>query len=228
MSERRSPASSTQQRAGATNSRYARYVGALAIVLLALIAINTLLTTPNGSTGVPPGKPLPPFAVPLAMASLSGDANIATRPNEGGAGRVPACSVRGPEIVNVCALYERGPVVLVLFANGDGCPRTLDTLAQALPGFPGVQAAAVALRGDRGALRRLVAAHRWPFPVGWDRDGALVNLYRDAVCPQLTFAYPGGIAQGHALLRAPTLAALRARLAQLVSESRARGWRPAA
>ena len=228
MSERRPPASSTQQRVGASSPRYGRYVGAIAIVLLALIAINTLLTTPNGSTGVAPGKPLPPFAVPLATGTLNGDANIATRPNQGGAGREPACSVRGPEVVNICALYERGPVVLVLFANGDGCPRTLDTLAQALPGFPGVQAAAVAVRGNRGDLRRLIAAHRWPFPVGWDRDGALVNLYRDAVCPQLTFAYPGGVAQGHALLRPPTLATLQERLSLLVSESRARGWRPPA
>jgi hypothetical protein len=226
MSERRPPASPTQQRAGASSPRYGRYVGALAILIVALIAINTLLTTPNGSTGLPPGKPLPPFAVPLATGSLNGDANIATRPNEGGAGRVPACSVRGPEVLNICALYERGPVVLVLFANGDRCPRVLDTLAQALPAFPGVQAAAVARRGNRGDLRRLVAAHRWPFPVGWDRDAALVNLYRDAVCPQLTFAYPGGIAQGRALLRAPTLAALRTRLSLLVSQSRARGWRP--
>jgi hypothetical protein len=215
MSERRPPASPTQQRAGASSPRYGRYVGALAILIVALIAINTLLTTPNGSTGLPPGKPLPPFAVPLATGSLNGDANIATRPNEGGAGRVPACSVRGPEVLNICALYERGPVVLVLFANGDRCPRVLDTLSHAL-------------RGNRGDLRRLVAAHRWPFPVGWDRDAALVNLYRDAVCPQLTFAYPGGIAQGRALLRAPTLAALRARLSLLVSQSRARGWRPRA
>jgi hypothetical protein len=227
MSERHPPAAPTQ-RSGATSPRYGRYVGAVAVVLLALIAINTLLTTPNGSTGLPPGAPLPPFAVPLATAALDGDANIATRPNERGAGREPACSVRGPEIVNICALYERSPVVLVLFANGDACPRTLDTLAQALPSFPGVQAAAVAVRGNRSDLRRLVGAHRWPFPVGWDRDGALVNLYRDAVCPQLTFAYPGGIAQGHALLRTPTLAALRARLSLLVSQSRARGWRPPA
>ena len=228
MSEQRPPASPTQHHVGASSPRYGRYVGAVAIVLLALIAINTLLTTPNGSTGVAPGKPLPPFAVPLATGALSGDANTATRPNEGPAGRVPACSVRGPEIVNICALYEHGPVVLVLFANGDACPRTLDTLAQALPAFPGVQATAVAVRGNRGELRRLVAAHGWPFPVGWDRDGALVNLYRDAVCPQLTFAYPGGAAQGRALLRAPTLAALRARLSLLVSQSRARGWRPPA
>jgi hypothetical protein len=225
MSQRRQPASPTQQHAGATSPRYGRYVGALAIVVVALIAINTLLTTPNGSTGVAPGKQLPPFAVPLAVGTLSGDADVATRPNQGRLGRQPACSVRGPEVVNICALYERGPVVLVLFANGEGCPRALDTLAQALPAFPGVQAAAVALRGNRGDLRRLVAAHGWPFLVGWDRDGALVNLYRDAVCPQLTFAYPGGVAQGRALLRAPTLAVLRARLSLLVSESRARGWR---
>jgi hypothetical protein len=226
MSESRPPASSSQQPAGAPTTRYAKYVGAFAVALLVLIAINTLATTPNGSRGVEPGKPLPPFAVPLATGTLNGDANIATRPNEGRAGRVPACSVRGPQVLNICALYERGPVVLVLFVNGGDCPRTLDTLARALPGFAGVQAAAVALRGNRASLRRLVVAHGWSYPVGYDHDGALANLYRVVACPQLTFAYAGGVVQGRPLLRTPTVAVLRARLSLLVSQSRARGWRP--
>jgi hypothetical protein len=31
-------------------------------------------------------------------------------------------------------------------------------------------------------------------PVGYDRDGAVANLYDVAVCPTVTFAYPGGTA----------------------------------
>jgi hypothetical protein len=210
---------------GALTARYSRYVGVLAIVLLILILINTVTTTPNGSHGIAAGSKLPPFAVPLATGTLNGDADVATRPNQGGFGRVPACHERGPQILNICELYERGPVVLVLFVNGGDCPRVLDTLSGVLGSFPGVQAAAVAIRGDRAALRRLVSAHRLGFPVGYDHDGELANLYRDVVCPQLTFAYPGGTVQGQGLLRAPTAQELRARLAVLVSESRARGWR---
>jgi hypothetical protein len=30
-------------------------------------------------------------------------------------------------------------------------------------------------------------------PVGYDRDGAVSDLYRVGVCPTVAFAYPGGI-----------------------------------
>lgn len=225
MSDQRPQPPGPKGVAGALTARYSRYVGILAIVLLILILLNTVTTTPNGSRGIAPGTRLPAFAVPLASGSLNGDADVATRPNQGGLGRVPACQERGREILNICELYEHGPVVLVLFVNGGDCPRVLDTLTRLLPSFPGLQAAAVALRGDRVALRRLIATRGWRFPVGYDRDGVLANMYRDIACPQLTFAYPGGAAQGHALLRAPSSADLRARLTLLVSQSRARGWR---
>ena len=41
-------------------------------------------------------------------------------------------------------------------------------------------------RQRRLPLRR--RSHRWRFAVGWDRDGAVANLYGVAVCPHITFA----------------------------------------
>jgi hypothetical protein len=207
--------------------RYGRYVALLALVILALITLNTILTRPNGATGVAPGAPLPPFAVPLALGSLEGDADVATRADEGEAGRVPACRLRGPRILNICALYEGHPVVLALFVAGGSCARVLGQMQALVAAFPGVRFAAVEIRGDRGQLRRLVRVHGLTFPVGIDRDGALAALYKVASCPQVTLAYPGGEVQSRPLLASPAPGELRARVGQLVAASRARGWRGA-
>ena len=204
---------------------YGHYVGLLGVVILILITINTLVTKPNGSTGIAPGGPLAPFAVPLVLGGLNGDANVAAHAGQGASGRVPACAVRGAQILNVCQLYEQGPVVLALFVDAGPCPAILSDMQALAPSFPGVRFAAVAIRGDRGGLRRLVRARHLTLPVGIDRDGALAALYRVASCPQVTFAYPGGIVQSRALLTRPPYATLRNRVSQLVAAARARGWR---
>jgi hypothetical protein len=211
--------------AARANPRYGRYAGLLALLLLVLITINTIKTKPNGATGIAPGQPLAPFAVPLAVGNLGGDANVATHPGQGAAGNVPACTVRGSQILNVCQLYEQGPVVLALFVNGGSCPAVLSDMQTLAPSFPGVRFAAVAIKGEREQLRRLVRSERLTLPVGIDNDGALAALYKVASCPQVSFAYPGGVVQSKALLRQPTLSALRARVGELVAASRARGWR---
>jgi hypothetical protein len=210
--------------------RYGRWVGVLALVILALITLNTVLTPSNGLAGIEPGARLPPFATPLATGDLQGDANIATRANDGSAGRRPACAVRGPQILNICQLYEQGPVVLALFVDEGGCPGILEDM-QALirtggHQFSGVRFAGVAIKGDRAQLRALVRAHALSFPIGIDGDGVLASLYKVATCPQVTFAYPGGVVQSKALLTRPPLATLRARVSALVAAAVARGWRP--
>lgn len=205
--------------------RYGRYVGLLGLVILVLITINTALTKPHGAAGIAPGRRMPPFAVPLALGALSGDADIATRADEGAAGRVPACEERGPQVLNVCALYEQGPVVLALFVDAGACPGILSDMRAIAPSFPGVRFAAVAIKGNRDRLRRLVRSLDLTLPVGVDRDGSLAALYEVASCPQVTFAYPGGVVQGRALLRRPPLATLRQRVSELVAASRGRGWR---
>jgi hypothetical protein len=207
--------------------RYGRWVGALALVILALITLNTILTKPNGAAGIAPGAAMAPFAVPLVTGNLEGDANVATGADGGSAGKRPACAVRGPEILNICQLYERGPVVLVLFVDSGGCEAVLGDLQALAPSFPGVRFAAVSIKGDRAQLRALVRSRGLSsVPIGIDDEGVLAALYKLSTCPQLTFAYPGGVVQSKALLYRPPLATLRARVEALVEGARARGWRP--
>jgi len=117
-------------------------------------------------------------------------------------------------------------VVLALFVNGGSCPAIVSDMQALAPSFAGVQFAAVAIKGDRGALRKLVRSRALSLPVGIDNDGALAALYKVASCPQVTFVYPGGVVQSKALLTRPPRATLRARVSELVAAARARGWRP--
>ncbi|MBI5104773.1 MAG: TlpA family protein disulfide reductase [Solirubrobacterales bacterium] len=174
-------------------SRYTWFLGVVGVLLVAVVLLNGIGSSGTGSKGIPAGKRMPPFAAPLATASLEGDVNVQTGKDDESAGARPACRVRGRDVLNVCALWERGPVVLAFLATrGDRCVRELDVVERVRRRFPGVQFAAVAVRGDRERLRRLIAARGWGFPVGYDRDGALANLYGVAVCPQITFARRGG------------------------------------
>jgi hypothetical protein len=198
------------------------YVGALVLLIIIGVVANGALTKPIGASGVPPGARLPAFAVPLVLGNLSGDADIATRPGQGAAGRVPACLERGPRILNLCELYEHGPVVLALFIDEGGCERVLSEMQALVSEFPDVRFAAVSIKGDRAQLRRLVRSDGLTFPVGIDADGALAELYKDASCPQVSFAYRGGVVQRRAVLTTPTLASLRARVGELAAATRAR------
>jgi hypothetical protein len=207
-------------------TRYGWLVALLVLAVVVWISLGTLRSDGGGSTGLPAGTSLPPFATPLVDGDLDGDANVARTAEAGQAGRRPACEVRGPEILNSCQLAERGPVVLAFLATrGGDCSAELDHLQAAARGFPGVQLAAVAVSGDRGDLREMVRAHRWTFPVGYDRDGVLANLYGVAVCPQVTYAYPGGEVRGTAIGE-ESVATIRGRIARLVAASRERGWTP--
>jgi hypothetical protein len=205
--------------------RYGGYVGLLVILILVLITINTIVTKPNGVKGLAPGEKLPPFAVPLALGSLRGDADTATHADDGAAGRVAACQERGSQILNICQLYESAPVVLTLFVDGGSCADVLGDEQKLSSSFPDVRFAAVAIKGGRTQIRRLIRARGLQMPVGLDSDGALAALYKVGTCPQVTFAYPGGEVQSEALIKRPSLAVLRGRLAALVSASRARGRR---
>jgi hypothetical protein len=207
-------------------SRYGWFVGVVAVLLIAYITINALRSNGVGSKGLRVGSQMPPFAAPLATSKLDGDVNVARRSDQGSAGKVPACSVRGPGVLNSCVLERSGPVVLAFTVTSGGqCVHELDAMQRLRPRHPGVQFAAVAIRGDRGALRAQIRRHGWTFPVGYDKDGILANLYGVAVCPQITYALPGGKVTGTSVgvLEAP---ALERRIARLEAEARRHGWRP--
>jgi hypothetical protein len=158
-------------------------VGVLVLAVMVYIVLNTLRTEGPGSRGVEAGTPLPPFAAPLALSDLVGDANVSGK----------ACSVRGAKILNVCELAERGPVVLAFFAEpSERCDDEVTTLDRLRSRYPRVQFAAVAIRGDRDKLQDRIRARGWRLPVGWDRDGAVANAYAVAICPAITLARRGG------------------------------------
>jgi len=205
-------------------SRWGWLVGALVLVAIALITLNTIGGDAGGSSGLEPGTQIPPFAAPLATSDLEGDVNVAREPDSGSAGAVPACDVRGPDVVNSCALLERGPLVLAFLATrGGDCTGTLDDLQQVHERHPELQVAAIAIRGDRGDLRKMVEAHGWTFPVGYDHDGVLAGLYGVAVCPHVAFVYPDGTVRGTVLGAEPE-AELEGRVQRLLAASRERGW----
>jgi hypothetical protein len=175
-------------------------VGVVGVVVLAYITLNTLTTESAGSRGPAVGERLPPFAMPTAANRSDADANIATRPDSGPEGSRPACTVRGPEILNVCELAEQGPVVLAFLATRSGrCAEQVDVLDRVAPRHPGVRFAAVSVRGDHEQLLRTARERGWRLPIGYDHDGAVANLYGVAICPTVTFARRGGAVAGTAL-----------------------------
>jgi hypothetical protein len=206
--------------------RYGWFLALVAAALIVYVSLNTLRSDHVGSAGLKVGSRMPPFAAPLALGGVQGDVNVARKADQGSAGKRPACSVRGPGILNSCQLAERGPFVIAFMATrGAQCTRELDALQRVLPRHPDLQVAAVSIRGNRDDLRALVRRHRWRFPVAWDHDGILANLFGVAVCPQLTYALPGGAVQSTSVGELGERA-LDARLTGLEHAARAKGWSP--
>jgi AhpC/TSA family len=206
--------------------RYGRYVGALGIIAFIGVLGWLLIAKPHSVGGIEPGKTVPPFAVPLATGSLEGAADTAIHRDEGLRGKVQACRERGKDVLNICELYERGPVVLALFIDGESCPAVLSEMQTAAARFPDVSFAAVAVKGDHASSKRLVRRRALTIPVGFDEEGALAGLYKMVSCPQLSFIYPGGVMQSKPLLEAPSPAMLARRVSGLLAASKARGWKP--
>ncbi len=102
--------------------------------------------------------------------------------------------MRGAGILTSCELVRARPAAIAFFVTGrERCADEIDALARAARTHPQIALAAVAVGGDRGATARLVARRGWRFPVAYDRDAVLANLYGVAVCPQITYVRRGGL-----------------------------------
>jgi hypothetical protein len=218
--------SSTPANDGIAGARYGVYVVVLAAILLIAFTIHVALSSHKGATSIKPGSQIPPFAAPYALGGPPGEVDVATHANDGPAGKVAACAERGPRILNICQLYDRGPVVLALFFDAGSCAGVLNDLQRLVRVFPRVGFAAVAIKEDARQIAKMVRAKGLTLPVGVDTDGRLGERFAMVSCPQITFVYPGGTVQSAALLHRPAPAALRARVGELLAASRARGWRP--
>ncbi len=215
--------------------RYAWLLAIAAILAVAALSIHGARPDAPRASGVRTGETMPPFAVVRAMSAVvcdddddPCDANVARRTGQGGAGRRPACEVRGPTVLNVCELYERGPVVLALaVSRGASCLDAFEHLAALARRHPGLQVALVAIGGGLQELRASVRARGWSFPVGWDRDAILAGVYGVAACPYVTVARRGGRVQGTLVGERADLEGELERLAgAAVAASRRAGWRP--
>lgn len=190
------------------------------LLLLIVVAVNALRTPGRSSSGPAAGEPMPPFAAPLAASSVTGDVNVAGAGGQGSEGERSACEVRGPGVLTSCELVRGRPAAIAFFTPGGGrCVDQLDVLERAARTTPGVRIAAVALGGDRQDVRRLLRERGWSFPVAYDRDAILANLYGVAVCPQITYLLPGGRVQGTTLGELGT-GRLAARLRELEGAAR--------
>jgi hypothetical protein len=209
-----------------TTGRYTWYVGILAVIILGYILVNSLRTPDNDAPQA--SAQLAPFAAPAVLSDLEGDVNLATPDHTGDeVGKVPACDVRRPDVVNSCALVEDAPLVLgFLFTRGAECEGSFDRLQALQATERGVHFAGVIVRGDRDEARDLVRKRGWTFPIAFDRDGGLANRYGIAGCPEVVLAYPGGRVRETISGRDRAERELGRHVAALVAAARKRGWRP--
>jgi thiol-disulfide isomerase/thioredoxin len=186
--------------------RYSTFVGIAFLVLIVVATLNTIRTQDSGTLGVSSGDrgmPLAEFAVPNALppAPLDRDANIfqddcstSENPCPADARRPPACQIPRQGAIRICDLFDRPLVLSFWFTRGADCLPTQDALDDLAGEYRGrVNFLSVNARDDPADVRGIAQERGWSLPVGYDRDGAVSDLYRVGGCPTVAFAYPGGI-----------------------------------
>jgi thiol-disulfide isomerase/thioredoxin len=187
-------------------SRYSLFVGLAFIVLIVVATANTLRTRDDGilgATAVGKGGPLPQFAVPDLADGPDNDANVfqddcktGSNPCPADDQRTPACQVDVPGVIRICDLFDKPLVISFWFTGGADCLPTQDIVDDVAARFADrVNFLSLNVRDDRDKAQEIVDSRGWQIPVGWDRDGAVSNLYRVGGCPTVAFAYPGGLLQ---------------------------------
>ena len=215
--------------------RYVGFVGIAFLILIAVATYNTVSDATSGLLGVSVtirGRPLPEFAVPNVRGGPEADANIyqddcasSDNPCPSDQRRDPACQIPPRfHAIRVCDLFNRPLVISFWFLKGASCLPTQNVVSRVAQAFKGrVNFLSIDVRDDRSDVNKTVAEHHWKLPVGWDRDGAVSDLYRIGGCPTVAFAYPGGIFAGaRAGEDALTQAKLTADVRRLLAASRRR------
>jgi hypothetical protein len=187
-----------------STSRYSIYVGIAFLIVIGIATINTFNTEGGGVLGgndTEAGEALPEFAVPDLIGGADADANVfqddcesSHNPCPAEDQRTPACQVELPHVLRACDFFDRPLVLSFWFDTPDDCPPTQDAIDAAFRRWRGqVNFLSIAVRGDRDELEDVVSDRGWTLPVGWDRDGAVSNLYRIGVCPTVAFVRTGGV-----------------------------------
>jgi len=188
---------------------YSLFVGAAFVTLIVVVLFNTLggaddtLLGAGGDRGLAAAQ----FAVPEALGTVEGDANVfqdncesSEIPCPEDSRRTPACAVEGPGIIRVCDLFDRPLALSFWFTRGADCLPAQDVVDRVAARYRGrVNFLSLNVGDDREDVRDIVRDRGWRIPVGYDADGAVSNLYRVGGCPTVAFLYPGGIIRGAAV-----------------------------
>jgi hypothetical protein len=220
----------------------ARYIGFVGLAFAALVALATYNTISHGTQGLlgvgakVRGHPLPEFAVPRIPGGPDLDANIyqddcatGANPCPASERRTAACRIPTKGAIRVCDLFNRPLVISFWFLRApSSCLDVQDAVNRVAGRFRGrVNFLSIDVHDDRDDVARTVAERRWTIPVGWDRDGAVSDLYRVGGCPTVAFAYPGGIFAGAKAGAANlTVSRLAIDVRRLLAESRRRASSP--
>jgi len=163
--------------------RYTWVVGVAALVVIIIVAFNSLPNAGRGYRGPEEGERLPVFAAPLAASEAEGDANIKQDEDDDEAPNdTPACEVELPGVVTACELFEEKPLVLALTVPADDCEEQLEAMQALSRERRDLQFAAVVSGRSRERARQVVEQAGVAFPVAVDEDLAVFNLYRVAYC----------------------------------------------
>jgi peroxiredoxin len=179
-----------QAKAPRPSGAYSWVVGIVFLIAVAVAGVNALSSNGPGSLGPLVGQPLPVFAAPLAIGPLDGDANVKTRRAQ--PGHTFACNVHNPGALSICELRKKPVVMTFMFTRLADCTPQMDRVEHVRREFPGVNFVGVVIKQKKEEAAKLVRTHHWGFPVIFDHDGQLSNIYGIGGCPTTVFARQGG------------------------------------
>jgi hypothetical protein len=195
------------------SSAYSWVVGIAFLILIIVVGLNSLPNAGEGLKGPKDGSVMPAFAAPLATGPLDGDVNI--KANRKQPGKTFACSVHMGGALNGCDLRRHPSVLVFAGTRGADCLPGFDRIERVQKEFPQVSVAGILIRMGHSDAAKTVHQGGWTFPIAYDRDGQLTNVYGVGVCPATVFAKKGGRVTT-TLLGKATEAQLRAQIRRIL------------
>jgi hypothetical protein len=176
---------------------YSIAVGVVFLAVLLFAGINAVRNSGEAVLGPEKGRQIPLFAAPASTGAEDADANIDQGEVVNGRRRGSACEIEGSrrDVVRICDYFDRPLVIVGWFTKGcESCRRQLDTVERVRRRVRGVHFVGLDIRDSKQNAREEVLEHGWRFPMAFDRDGAVSQLYGIGGGPTIIFAYPDGIA----------------------------------
>ncbi len=208
-------------------------VGIAFVLLVGYATLNTIRTSDEGGLlGAEEGergRALPEFAVPDVASGVEADANVFQDDCESSENpcpepRTPACEIDATDAIRVCDMFDKPLAISFWFTGGADCLDQQDAFDRAAERYRGqMNFLSINVRDDLSDVQDVVAERGWDVPVGWDRDGAVSNIYRVGLCPTMALAFPGGVLDDAVIgTESFTDQALDEELQKLIHESRER------